>query len=228
LSLSDYWIASLCSLILRVQGLKHGGALLLVPGREGGLNIKYQLNYDRLQKGLFRRGVFHIVNTEVSDRIFEEVLDTNGDEVPVDYYLDESISGTDITENDKEVDGALWFIACLSRVDGLIVMDKDLGLHGFGAEITINEIPKAIIRAKSRLGGIKGGLKLNYDHFGTRHRSMMRYIAQNPDSVGFVISQDDEVRAMTQVNGKVVVWDDLRLQLQFPARPKRGSQRSRV
>jgi hypothetical protein len=225
LSLSDYWIASLCSLLLRIQGLRHGGALLLNP-EAAGLKIKYQLPYDRLQQSLLRRAILHIAHTDVSDKIFQEVLDTNSDEVPVDYYLEESISGTDITENDKEVDGALWFIACLSRVDGLIVMDKNLSVLGFGAEITLNEIPKAIIKAKSRFGGTKRGLVLDYEHFGTRHRSMMRYIGRNPASVGFVISQDGEVRAMTQVNGKVVVWDDLKLQRGFPARRKSRSKTS--
>jgi len=31
-------------------------------------------------------------------------------------------------------------------------------------------------------------------------------------SLGFVISQDGDVRAMTQVRGKLVVWENLRLQ----------------
>lgn len=221
-SLSGYWIESLCNLILRIQELKHGGAVLLNPG-DTGLNTKYQVRYDRLTESLFRRAILQIEHTDVSDKIFEEVLDTNSDEVPVDYYLEESISGSDIGQIDKEVDGTLWFIACLSRVDGLIVMDKNLCVLGFGAEITANEIPKTIVRAKSRLGGTKGASKLNYDHFGTRHRSMMRYIGRNPASIGFVISQDDEVRAMTQVNGKVGVWDNIRLQRYFPPRRKRRS-----
>jgi hypothetical protein len=210
---------------LRVQGLKHGGAILINPGSKNGLNIKYPLHYDRLKQSLFRRAVLHILNTDTSDKIFEEVLDIDGDEVPVDYYLDERVYETHISENDREIDGSLWFIACLSRVDGLVVIDKHLDVLGFGAEITINEIPKIIIKAKSRLGGTQSGSKLNYDHFGTRHRSMMRYIAQNPASIGFVISQDGDVRVMTQVQGKVVVWDDLRLQVHFPARRRRSRRR---
>jgi hypothetical protein len=220
-SLAGYWIDSLCSLILRIQGLKHGGALLLNPGKGGGLNIKYRLKYDRLRNSLFRRAVLHIQHCDVEDKIFEEVLDTNSDEVSVDDYLEDSISGTEIIDNDREVTGALWFIAYLSRVDGLVVLDKDLDVMGFGAEITIDEIPKSVIKAKSRFGGTAKAVKLSYEHFGTRHRSMMRYIALNPESIGFVISQDGEVRAMTQVNGKVVVWEDLQLQYQRAARRKR-------
>lgn len=209
-SLAGYWIESLCTLILRIQELKHGGAVLINPGNTG-LNTKYQVRYNRLTESLFRRAILQIKHTDVSDKIFEEVLDVDSDDVPVDYYLEESISGSDIGQIDKEVDATLWFIACLSRVDGLIVMDKNLCVLGFGAEITANEIPKTIVKAKGRLGGIKGTLKLNYDHFGTRHRSMMRYIGRNPSSIGFVISQDNEVRAMTRVKEHVVVWDNIRL-----------------
>jgi len=225
-SLAGYWINSLCDLLLRVQGLKHGGALLLNPGNEDHLKIKYRLQYDRLRSSLFRRAVLHIDNTDVSDMIFEEVLDTKSNEVPVDYYLDESITASDIRENDREISGALWFIACLSRVDGLIVIDKDLTVLGFGAEITVNEIPKIVVQARSRLGGTIAAPRLDYEHFGTRHRSMIRYIGQNSNSIGFVISQDASVRAVTQVGGKVVVWDDLKLHRQSRARVRRSGSKS--
>ena len=47
----------------------------------------------------------------------------------------------------------------------------------------------------------------------------MRYCSHNPGSVGFVISQDGAVRAMTQVCGRVVMWENLRLRrLQYLTR----------
>ena len=60
---------------------------------------------------------------------------------------------------------------------------------------------------------------LDPNHYGSRHRSMMRYCSHNPGSVGFVISQDGAVRAMTQVRGRVVMWENLRLRrLQYVTR----------
>ena len=48
---------------------------------------------------------------------------------------------------------------------------------------------------------------------------MMRCCAVNPGSVGFVISQDGDVRAMTQVGGQVVLWENIRLRrFQYPTR----------
>ena len=49
--------------------------------------------------------------------------------------------------------------------------------------------------------------------YGTRHRSMMSYCAAVPGSVGFVISQDGNVRVVTQVRGRLVMWNNIKLQL---------------
>jgi hypothetical protein len=54
---------------------------------------------------------------------------------------------------------------------------------------------------------------LDYNHFGTRHRSMMRYCAAVPGSVGFVVSQDGDVRAITRVRDDLVVWENVKLRL---------------
>jgi hypothetical protein len=41
---------------------------------------------------------------------------------------------------------------------------------------------------------------------------MMRYCYAVPGSVGFVISQDGEIRAMTRVGDDLVFWDSIRPQ----------------
>jgi hypothetical protein len=40
---------------------------------------------------------------------------------------------------------------------------------------------------------------------------MMRYCAQEPGSLGFVISEDGEVRAFTSVNSRLVMWENIKL-----------------
>jgi hypothetical protein len=40
---------------------------------------------------------------------------------------------------------------------------------------------------------------------------MMRYCFANPKSVGFVISQDGEIRAMTRVGGRLIMWENLKV-----------------
>ena len=52
------------------------------------------------------------------------------------------------------------------------------------------------------------------ENFGTRHRSMMRYCSKHEGSIGFVISQDGDVRIITKVNDKLVVWENVMIQYQ--------------
>jgi len=58
-------------------------------------------------------------------------------------------------------------------------------------------------------------------HYGTRHRTMMRFCFAHPDSLGFVISQDGEIRAMTRVKDRLVMWENLKVLHYWEFRPKK-------
>ncbi|MFL6336921.1 MAG: putative sensor domain DACNV-containing protein [Pyrinomonadaceae bacterium] len=212
-SLSSYWISSLCRLLLRVQNYHHGGAILITPDNSfAGLNIKYGIDYARLRVALDARAIATIQETFAADKIFEGYLDKDADEVPVDLYLDETVSSNQVSESRSELDSTIWFISLLSRVDGLVLLNPNLEVKGFGVEITYSEEPSSVFVAGNRNGTKKGLRKVDYNHYGTRHRSMMRYCAQVPGSLGFVISQDGDVRVITQVSSQAIMWDNIKLQ----------------
>jgi len=64
--------------------------------------------------------------------------------IPVDFYLAENTDETDLKHIRSEIDGVLWFISLLSRVDGLILMNKHLIVRGFGVEIKSAKPPEKI------------------------------------------------------------------------------------
>lgn len=223
-SLSSYWIASLCRLILRIQNYHHGGALLITSNSSlRGLNIKYQIDYVRLRGGPESKAITRIEEVFASDRIFSDYMDQDLDEVPMGLYLDETVNRNKLAESMSEIDGSIWFISLLSRVDGLVLMNAGLEVKGFGVEITGSKEPPAVFLAGDR-NATKTKLKeVDYNHYGTRHRSMMRYCSTNPKSIGFVISQDGDVRVMTKVHEQLVMWENLRLQHHYylPRRKRR-------
>ena len=45
-------------------------------------------------------------------------------------HLDETVTKTELEDIDSELDGAIWFISLLTRVDGLVLMTPDLGVRG--------------------------------------------------------------------------------------------------
>jgi hypothetical protein len=208
-SLEAMWISAVCRILIGVQKYRHGGAVL-ISDRGTGLNQKYAMPYSRLAAALFRAAVRSIEHTSYSDEIHEKYLDQHADEIPTDLYLDDTVSGNDLTDINDEITGCVRFLASLSRVDGLIWLDPSLRLQAFGVEITVREEPThALLAQDSRAKKTK---QLDLNHFGTRHRSMLRYCAANPNSVGFVVSQDGDVRAITRVDNRVLLWENVRIQ----------------
>lgn len=200
-SLEQNWISALCRILIGIHKYQHGGALLICD--EGaGLNPKYFLKYNRLADALFRSSVLSIRHTSHTDAIHERYLDEEANQIPTELYLSESVDGTSLNDTNDELTGCVRFLASLSRVDGLIWLDYKLHLNAFGVEITVHDDPpKAVMAQNSRATETK---KLNLNHYGTRHRSMLRYCAKNPNSVGFVVSRDEDNR--------VVLWDNVRIQ----------------
>jgi hypothetical protein len=208
-SLENNWISALCRVLIGIQKYQHGGAVL-ISDRSTGLNPKYSLNYDRLAEALFRASVLSIKHTAYADIIHEKYLDERADEIPTDLYLDESVTGTNLNDTNDELTGCVRFLASLSRVDGLIWLDSHLRLKAFGVEITVGEEPaRVVIAQNSKATMVK---KLTLNQYGTRHRSMLRYCAAHAGSVGFVVSQDGDVRAITHTGDRVVLWDNVRIQ----------------
>jgi hypothetical protein len=116
-----------------------------------------------------------------------------------------------LVEAENEIDGVIWHIALLSRVDGLVLLTPDLTVRGFGVKISTNTKLNEVWKAGN---GRASTMDLfDFARLGTRHQSMMKYCKSVEDSVGFVVSHDGDVRAITKMNDRIVVWDNVRLTL---------------
>lgn len=211
--LSRAWIEALCRILLRARQYGHGGALLVTPDETGtGVDIKYQLGYMRLVTALDSRATAVIARVNAQDDIFA-LMESEGVDLPMSLYLDEAVNRDREGENRSELDSTAWFISLLTRVDGLVLMTPELAVRGFGVEITASESPTTVRRAHDAQGG--STTDLSYTQYGTRHRSMMRYCWAVPGSVGFVISQDRDVRVIARRGDEIVVWENPLLQMQI-------------
>ena len=101
----------------------------------------------------------------------------------------------------------------------------DFTLDGFGGEITVKSGVQELYRASSARAATEGLHSVDPNHFGMRHRSMMRYCDAHPDSVGFVISQDGDIRAFTKVSSKLVMWENVMVHRLWDAYLKRVQKR---
>jgi len=204
---TSLWMSAVQRLLFRIKGLKQGGAVLVTPDATSeGLNIKYVLRYNRLNAALMRYAVSRCRQEEV---VRQSKLSGQSDRHLARKKL--ASLTADCRESEKEIEAAIWFIALLTRIDGLVLMNQALEVTGFGVEITIAKEPVSVRKALTGDAAKDSRKKFNYTYFGTRHRSMMRYCSANPGSVGFVISQDADVRAMTMVDDDVCMWENFRL-----------------
>lgn len=203
---------SLKRILNRIKGYNHGGALLITADTKLNLlKIKYPIQYDRLKTSIKK----YCMNA--NDQVML---------VP-DYYEGSTVQNTpemyklvaqqhSIT---KEIKGAIRFIGSMAGVDGLILMDQQAVIRGFG--VVIEDVkPPDVIYVSSTLDATEKGLKeKNPKEFGTRHQSMFAYCNRHKGSLGFVISQDGDIRAIMKVGEKLIVWENIEIQKNGGFRP---------
>ncbi len=85
-----------------------------------------------------------------------------------------------------------------------MVLDSNVRLIGFGGEIRVDRNVLQVGHAQD----IEGNRLLAWDvqSDGTRHRSVYRLCSVEPDTIGFVISQDGHIRMISNVDDSVVFW----------------------
>ena len=207
---SQQWLSVLCRILLRVQKLRNGGAILITDTDAAGLNFKYQIDYERLQTSLEGNAITKIKSDYLEKHLLN-LSESKSKEIPSSLYFQLRRFEKDLRASKNEIDGVIWFIALLTRVDGLVVMDRNLAVRGYGVEITTAEEPANLFIASDRMATPAKLRPAIYNHFGTRHRSMMRYCFENPGSIGFVVSQDGEVRVITKVADSLIMWENIKL-----------------
>jgi hypothetical protein len=212
-SLTGYWTTTLARILLGVQRYAHGGALVITPDEANeGLSIKYPLQYARIGPALAHLSARTIERVAAEDEIYEEFIEPHKDFVAADLYLDETVARNEEEDSEDEITGCIAFVASLSRVDGAVVANRALSVRGYGAVIDVEDLPASVWTAANVRGRVQDLRRIDPRQFGTRHQSMMRFCYSRPGSVGFVVSQDGDVRAMARVGDRLVLWEDIRLQ----------------
>jgi len=223
----DTWTRTLCRLLISIQRYRHGGALLITKSHRS-LDIKYKMNYSRLPRLLSDFAAFTI-QMDASGEELRSLLDADADDIPALAYLDQSISEGDAEDCERAITGSVRFISSLSCVDGLILATPELAIKGFGVEIRAKKEPPSVLISTTAKPHKRTTRPVDPSHYGTRHRSMMRYCFANPKSVGFVISQDGEIRAMTRVGSRLIMWENLKvLSYLEMSHPKRHRKRKKT
>ena len=141
------WQNAICRVLLNIQQYGHGGGLLVVPKcPTADVNVKYEQTYDRLPRALFTLAQHQIAKRQLAETIASH-CNAQGDSLPCEVHFDAIQSQNELERLKRELLGCVRYIASLSRVDGFVLLDNNLVVHGFGVEARAAVNPKNVLVA---------------------------------------------------------------------------------
>ncbi|MFT3990911.1 MAG: hypothetical protein QM680_05825 [Luteolibacter sp.] len=197
--ITQQFVKRLISLV-RTSG--HGGTLVLLP--ENGdsevasqwIDCKYSIESDAagmrfrllLQSILRRVGQLSKPDTTAAEawEIFRNSYDAELDRLEESFFE------------------LARFYSDLMQVDGALVLDQRLCVIGFGGEIRVDR--NVIVVKQAHDLEARRLSDWNVFNDGTRHRSIYRLCSVDPHAIGFVISQDSQVRLIANIGENVTFW----------------------
>jgi hypothetical protein len=185
-----------------VRGARQGGMILTVDAPVGtdssalhGLRLKYRFQQDE-PSHRYRTLLF-----EILERV--AAATTKATVQWSDFVLD---SNPDLERLERAVFELSRLMANLTAIDGAVVMDKRLGLLGFGAEVSAElPAPSRVWRALDAEG--RKRRPDDIENVGTRHRAAYRFAQVHPQGLAIVISHDGGVTFVANRDGEVVFWE---------------------
>jgi len=181
------------SILNKVCNAQHGGTFLVVPKQADvsrSLRLKYAVKSNRLQAAIHKRATFEPGLSNPQYR--------------------KSMAGSDVDDahfSERDLARTSDLVASFAAVDGAVVLERDLTLFGFGAEILETKLPREneFVRYGKHPHGRPNDKPLS--SFGMRHRSAYRFCEKVKGAIAFVVSQDGSLRVFCNPDGKVIAFE---------------------
>jgi hypothetical protein len=185
-----------------VRGARHGGMILVLDAADGatsnslgGLRLKYRFDQDE-PSHRYRTLLFQILERVAAT--------TSKASVGWSDFARDASPGLESLE--QAVFELSRLIANLTAIDGAVVLDKRLGLLGFGAEVSAElPVPSRVWRALDAEGRQREPDDI--ENVGTRHRAAYRFVHDHPGGLAIVISHDGGVSFVANREQEVVFWE---------------------
>ncbi|MES1174819.1 MAG: putative sensor domain DACNV-containing protein [Myxococcales bacterium] len=185
-----------------VRGARHGGLILVLdtaaeaPAHAfDALRLKYRLVQDE-PSHRYRTLLFAILENVAASTSKSSVGWR-------DFAQDPSL---DLEKLEQAVFELSRLVANLTGIDGAVVLDKRLGLVGYGAEVSAElPTPVRVWRALDTEGNQREADEI--ENVGTRHRAAYRFVHDHPQGLAIVISHDGGVSVVANHAGEVIFWE---------------------
>lgn len=200
--LMDEWSSVVARICIGLRRLGTGGSLLITPTpNRKKLDIINQFPYHRLRDAT----ILKVLDSEYRRTLYKKSVSSVG--------LLQELRHAEADEEDRtdELTGAVKIVTSLAAIDGLVLLNPELDVIGFGVKIKASNPAGVIFDGQSLILDKGKPKKVDVSELGTRHSSMFRYCAADENAIGFVISQDGNVRLVASLRGKLALWDNVKL-----------------
>ena len=120
-----------------------------------------------------------------------------------------SMAGADLDDahfSERDLARMSDYVASFAAVDGAVVLQRDLTLLGFGAEIVDAKLPEdnELVEYGKHPHGKPKDRPLT--SFGMRHRSAYRFCQNAEGAIAFVVSQDGGLHVFCNIGEKTIAF----------------------
>ena len=218
--LEKLWLNTLTRVLLKIRENNGGGMVLVTPKaaaspeRDNRIHIPYALAYSSLRLLLQQRGAYWMTQFVLSAQALSEQPLSVQEMRPADLALPEPDSRAGPPGNDSEINQAIAFAASLARMEGMLILNPQLEIMGFGGQgqdETGKEVGGEVYLAANEMASEESLSAVPAQAFGPRCQALIQQCRLDPDAVGFFLTQDGDFRAVMQHKEKNIVWDPVRL-----------------
>lgn len=185
----DIYVMTIASILEHIRLEQHGGSVVISASP---LNDKFAY---RTYNVIGHSALAEIVLDYC--RAFGDLQEVSNNEV--ERFRAEAV----VRQTSQSLIRGVARVSLLAAIDGAVLLDGMLRIQGFGVRFPVLLPPGTTI--------IDGLMRSEYlcDEWGLRHQSVFSVCQKCEEAVGFVISQDGNVKAVKCVEGRLHFWDGI-------------------
>ena len=138
-----------------------------------------------------------------ADKVLDDLLREPRSDLDTAAELDRCRTELELYRTSRRLIRGISQISLLAAVDGAVLLDAHLKLQGFGVRFPVLLPPGTIaIDAHTEREHL-------CDQWGLRHQSVFSVCHKCEHAIGFIVSQDGEVKAVKAVDSRLFFWDGI-------------------
>jgi len=193
-SLLNVYTTSILAILERIRSRRHGGSIVIahLPMDERSAHVTYQVCEHT-----------GIAGEILAYKDLDDALRVSPDNPDLSAELERCRTELAIRSMSRRLIRGISQISMLSAVDGAVLLDGSLRIMGFGVRFPL------LLPSDGKVTDALSGNVHFCDQWGLRHQSVFSICQENEQSIGLVVSQDGEVKAIKSVDGRLFFWNGI-------------------